>query len=178
MKRIFSRTKQGQTNPAFVDDNSRSLIQCIEEVISELGWGAQCTWDDRQTLRLRTVVFGDVDTTIFSGTDEEMIYFYKLLENRNRITAHLLETMGIALTDKCYYINEVLICLELWLGGNTNSDDLLSLLKPVPPKQLPTVEEVIKADQEAKDTLAKFPDLSAEVGVNTVVRQNLGWKLF
>lgn len=178
MKRIFSRTKQGQTNPAFVDDNSRSLIQCIEEVVSELGWGTRCTWDDRQTLRLRTVVFGDVDITIFSGTDEEMIYFYKLLANRNRIIPHLLETMGIVITDKRYYIDEVLICLELWLDGNTDPDQLLSLLTPVPPKQLPTDDEAINAAREAKETLAKFPDLSADDGVNTVVRLNLGWKLF
>lgn len=149
MKKEFSRIKSNATEPAYVDTSEVPFIDALVEIIKcELGWGAKCeVFKDHITFSV--MVFGDRDTTTFSGTEQELDFIermciaYKRSELRS-LQDFFFNEMNIPLKEERYLTNEILELYAMSVSGTPIEEliDLASIMTPhnvPPPSKKPTI---------------------------------------
>ncbi len=133
MKKSFSRIKSGATIPAYVDTSEVKFIDAIHEILKcELCWGAAYVVT-KPNVTFTTLVFGDKDTTVFEGTDEELDFIERmcLAYRDNKLTAiqnFFFTEMGIPLTEHRYQTADILDLYDVSLSGDITSPELIELL--------------------------------------------------
>lgn len=160
MNLVMQRIKQGGYNCDPMDC-TKSLADTIALIVStEFNWGGRLT-DYNDHLVIKTTVFGDVDTTTLSGTDEELdairnIYAIYRTSHTQGIVRHLLQQMGfVHNSDLIYNFDETCLVYKMWTEEDARSPDLLSLITTnvkEPPKPLTqkAIDEVIDVQKKLK----------------------------
>lgn len=164
MQRIFERVKDGVS--CGIWDEPRTKLQCTEEIISELCWGARTELFENKWV-FTTKVFGDIDTTQFICDPDELVLVSGLIDayqqgGRRKCLLHLLESMGIDGMGQNYRLEDVMVVYELYLDGATTAE-LLSIITPTELKgrklAIPTINPDLIAmvnDLDPDDAIAKM----------------------
>lgn len=155
MKRNFTRNKEGidfgNLGPA-----ESTFIQVIDEVITEMNWGGNFEFTE-DNVKITTKCFGCIDTTVFIGTKEEIVFIKELVASKSNVLSFLTSKMNIAPKKSNFKMDEIMSALDLFFQG-ASSNDIEELLNIdyVP-------EPVIKPD------LLKVVDLHKDLKTNPLL---------
>lgn len=169
MKRTFTRTTKENPNDTHTWHDERSLIDCLDEIITEFDWGARTEWLPDGTFSMRATVFGATDVTTFMGSESEMATIHQFVLARGKVSQLLCQLMNIPYIHKQYYRNELIIAYGLFLADPEAVDDWSSLLTPtltVETYSLDTITHRIADVHKVKDT---FKDLEPSDGVFSIL---------
>lgn len=137
MQKEFERLKGG--NSCGLDTSIVSINVAIDEIVNcELSWGAEVTFNEN-FVSFKTKVFGDVDNTKFTGTEDELKLIREVCDawdksRRGGVSNYILNMIGIDSGENIYTLEDVLIVLELHLSGSP-AHELIPLLVPAKPQK-------------------------------------------
>lgn len=148
MQKEFERIKDRSS--CGVDIVEVSLPRAIDEIVNcELSWGAKVKIEE-DGIYFETKVFGDIDKTKFTGTKEEMALVKSVCNawsegKRFAVNSLLLTHMGFTPNKSQYSLEDVLVCLELFMAGSTTGE-LEDILSPIVLKVKPKVPSLVSPE--------------------------------
>lgn len=148
MQKEFERIKDNRS--CGLDKAEVTLVQALDEIVNcELSWGAKVTIET-DYIYFETKVFGDVDKTKFTGTKEEMnlakaVCTAWTTDKRKAVNAVLLNHMGFTIDNSVYSLEDVLVCLELFMQGS-KADELKGILTPMEVKVRPKMNAEVSPE--------------------------------